>query len=51
VDVQRLPIWWWARVVPVVAEEEMYVPIDDGYGAAIGTVAVWQERVIHPDAL
>jgi len=49
--VQRLPIWWWARVVPMVAAEELYAPVDDGHGAAIGAVAVWQERVVHPDAL
>jgi hypothetical protein len=39
------------RVVPMVAAEELYAPVDDGHGAAIGAVAVWQERVVHPDAL
>ena len=40
-----------AWVVPMVTAEELYVPVDDGHGAAIGAVAVWQERVVHPDAL
>jgi hypothetical protein len=35
----------------MVVAEEMYAPVDDGYGAAIGAVAVWQEGVVHPDAL
>jgi hypothetical protein len=40
-----------ARVVPMVAAVEMYAPVDHGYGATIGAVAVWQKRVVHPDAL
>jgi len=35
----------------MAATEELYAPVDDGHGAAIGAVAVWQERVVHPDAL
>jgi hypothetical protein len=27
------------------------VPVDDGDGASVGAVAVWQERVVHADAL
>lgn len=35
----------------MVTVEEMHAPVDDGYDAAIGAVTVWQERVVHPDAL
>lgn len=39
-------------VVPVVvAAGEGDAPVDDGYRAAVGAVAVWQERVVDPDTL
>jgi hypothetical protein len=39
-------------VVPVVVfAGEGDAPVDDGYRATVGAVAVWQERVVYPDAL
>ena len=49
--VRRLPIWWWAGVVPTMATGEGDAPVDDGYRAAVSAVAVWQECVVYPDTL